>query len=259
MNRSLDSQPQQRAVRAAAVKREVIVLAAVALTAAAGGSHKVVRKTAALDFSYGWPAEAVAIQALDMRLYKDARAKLAEAQKNAAEDQAMARKQKREFNQHFYSVDWEAAGQTPRLLSLQSENGSFEGGAHPNTSYDVLLWDRAFNRAVSMTSLFARPAGFAATTRAVYCKKLSAERTRRREGEKLDLPEFNQCPKYADLAISPVDGNKNGRFDRMEFVASPYVAGPYVEGKYEVLVPVTAKFIAALKPDYRGSFEAQRQ
>src|SRR4051812_36541492 len=85
MNRSLDSQPQQRAVRAAAVKREVIVLAAVALTAAAGGAHKVVRKTAALDFSYAWPAEAVAIPALDMRFYKDARAKLAEAQKNAAE------------------------------------------------------------------------------------------------------------------------------------------------------------------------------
>src|SRR3954470_7426582 len=111
MNRSLDSQPQQRAVRPAAVKREVIVLAAVALTAAAGGPHKVVRKTAALDFSYAWPAEAAAIQALDMRFYRDAKAKLAEAQKNAAEDQAMAHKQEREFNQHFYSMDWKAAGE----------------------------------------------------------------------------------------------------------------------------------------------------
>ena len=94
---------------------------------------------------------------------------------------------------------------------------------------------------------------------ASYCKRLDAERTKRREGEKLDLPEFNQCPKYSDLAIAPVDSNKNGRFDRIDFVASPYVAGPYVEGEYEILVPVTPKFIAALKPDYRGSFEPQRQ
>jgi hypothetical protein len=241
------------------VKLGKIVLAAMALTAAAGAPHKVIRKTAALDFSYIWPAEAVAIPALDMRFYKDAKAKLAEAQKNAAEDQALARQQKRDFNQHLYSMDWTTAGQTLRLLSLQNENGSFEGGAHPNTSYDAMLWDRRANRSVSISSLFTRPVDFAAITRGVYCKGLDAERTKRREGEKLELPEFNQCPKYSDLAIAPVDSNKNGRFDRIDFVASPYVAGPYVEGEYEIIVPVTPKLIAALKPGYRVSFEPQRQ
>ena len=43
------------------------------------------------------------------------------------------------------------------------------------------------------------------------------------------------------------------------FVASPYVAGPYVEGEYEVELPVTARLIEALRPEYRESFEAQRQ
>jgi hypothetical protein len=241
------------------MKRGFIVLTAVALMAATGVPHKVERKTAALEFSYVWPAQAVAIPALDARFYKDAKAKLAEAQKNAAEDQALARKDKRDFNAHFFSVEWTAAGQTARLLSLQSENGSFEGGAHPNTSYDALLWDRQANRGIPIGSLFTRPADFAGTTRGVYCKRLDAERLKRREGEKLDLPDFNECPKYSDLAIAPVDGNKNGRFDRIDFVASPYVAGPYVEGEYEVFVPVTAKLIAALKPEYRSSFEPQRQ
>jgi hypothetical protein len=239
--------------------RGIIVIAALALIGAAGAPHKVVRKTAALDFSYDWPAQAVAIPALDRQFYDDAKAKLADAQENAAEDQALARKQKREFNGHYYSMQWTAAGEASRLLSLQSEEGTFEGGAHPNTSYNALLWDRKLNKPITTGALLTGRGNFAALTRVAYCKALDAERTKRREGEKLDLPEFNACPKYSDLAIGPVDKNGNGRFDAVDFVASPYVAGPYVEGEYEIELPVTGRLIAALKPEYRDSFEAQRQ
>lgn len=259
MNRSLDSQPQLTAVGPTAVKRGIIILATIVLAAAAGVPHKVVRKTAALDFSYQWPAEAAAIPALDQRFYKDAKANLAEAQKNAAEDRALARSQKRDFNAHYYSMEWTTAGETARLLSLQSENGTFTGGAHPNTSYGALLWDRHSGREIKVAALFARDRDFAALTDTKYCAKLDAERAKKREGEKLDLPEFNACPKYSDLAIAPMDRNKDGRFDAIDFVASPYVAGPYVEGEYEVVVSVTAALVAALKPEYRSSFKAQRQ
>ncbi|HEY7005660.1 MAG TPA: DUF4163 domain-containing protein [Sphingomicrobium sp.] len=237
----------------------MITLAAVALVAAVGAPHKVVRKTAALDFSYQWPAEAVAIPALDQRFYKDARKNLAEAQKNAAEDQALARSQKRDFNPEYYSMEWTTAGETARLLSLQSENGAFTGGAHPNTSYGALLWDRRSGREIKIGSMFLREKDFATITHRSYCTRLDAERAKKRQGEKLDLPEFNTCPKYSELAIAPVDRNKDGRFDAIDFVASPYVAGPYVEGEYDVRVPVTAPLIAALKPEYRSSFRAQRQ
>jgi hypothetical protein len=241
------------------VKRGLIVLATVVIAAAAGVPHKVVRKTAALDFSYVWPPQAAAIPALDRRFYKEAKSNLAEAQKNAAEDQALAHQQKRDFNAHYYSMAWTSAGETPRLLSMQSENGTFTGGAHPNTSYGSLLWDRRSGLEIKVASLFVRDNDFAALTQGSYCAKLDAERTKKREGEKLDLPEFNACPKYSDLAIAPVDRNKDGRFDAIDFVASPYVAGPYVEGEYEVLVPVSSRLIAALKPEYRSSFKAQRQ
>jgi hypothetical protein len=78
-------------------------------------------------------------------------------------------------------------------------------------------------------------------------------------GEKLDLPDFNTCPKYGELAIALVDKNGNGRFESIDFVASPYTAGPYVEGEYEIALPVTSQLIAAVRPDYRNSFERQRQ
>jgi hypothetical protein len=242
--------------------KRALALLALALTAAAT-PHKVVRSSAALEFSYEWPAEAAAIPALDLRLYTEAKRNLAESQKNAREDQALAKQQKRDFNSHAYSMSWTTAGETPRLLSLASDLGSDEGGAHPNSFYGSLVWDRQMGREIGISALFGGAAQFAAVTRATYCKKLDAERTKRRKGEGPSLlgsdDPFDRCPEYSELAIYPADKNHNGRFDRIVFTASPYVAGPYVEQEYEITLPVTPTIIAALKPEYRGSFEAQRQ
>jgi len=235
-----------------------LIASALALIAASAGTHKVVRNTPTLDFTFEWPSEAVAIPALDQRLYNEAKRALAEAQRNAAEDQKLAREQKRIFNQHDFSMTWTTAGQSPRLLSLASQLGSFEGGAHPNSNYGSLLWDRKLNREIGIDALFSNAGGLAGATRAQYCKALDVERSKRRGGQKLDGP-FSDCPKYSELALAPVDKNRNGRFERIAFVASPYVAGPYVEGEYEISLPVTGRLIAALKPEYSASFEAQRQ
>lgn len=240
------------------MKIGVLVISAFAIAAASSGTHKVVRTTPALDFSYEWPAEAVAIPPLDRRMYDQAKHDLAEAQKDAAEDQALARQQKRDFHAHEYSMSWTSAGQTPRLLSLQSALGTFTGGAHPNTSDDALLWDRKLNRPVSVSALFLQADAFSALTRIRYCAALNAERRKRREGQDLGTF-FDQCPKYSDLAIAPADTNKDGRFDTIEFVASPYVAGPYVEGEYETSLPVTSQLINAIRPEYRNSFARHRQ
>ena len=234
-------------------------LAFLALIGAAPVPHKVVRNTAALEFSYEWPAQAVAVPALDSKFYNEAKKALREAQANALEDQTLAKADKRDFNGHLYSMVWTTAGETPRLLSLQSAFDTFEGGAHPNHSYDALLWDRVLGREIAIGDQFLHASSFAALTRGPYCKALAREQSKRRDGEKLDLREFNECPKYSDLAIAPVDKNKDGRFDRLGFIASPYVAGPYAEGEYEIELPVTPQLIAAMKSTYRSSYEAQRQ
>jgi hypothetical protein len=240
------------------MKRGIVAVAGLALTAAAAAPHKVVRDTPALEFSYEWPAEAVAIPALDLKLFREAKAELAEAQKYAAEDQALARKQKRGFNRHYFSGGWESAGETPRLLSLEGAFEAFAGGAHPSHDQRALLWDRKLNRRIAVGELFARAGAFEALTRAAYCKALDQERAERRSGEKLD-GEFAQCPKYSELVIVPSDANNNGRFDTIDLIAPEYVAGPYVEGDYLIELPVTTQLISALKPAYRNSFEAQRQ
>jgi hypothetical protein len=238
------------------------ILVAAALLFAASAAAKPVRiehDSGALEFSYEWPGEAAALPALDRKFRGDLAKAYREALANGRDDQKLYQAQQREGAQDFYSMSWTTAGETSRLLSLQSELSTFAGGAHPNTSYDALIWDRELNRQTSMDALLGGAGELSAVTRPIYCRALDEERARRRKGEKLDLPEFNACPKYSDLAIAPLDSNKNGRFDAIDFVASPYLVGPYVEGEYEVRVPVTAQLIAALKLEFRSSFEAQRQ
>lgn len=237
-----------------------LILASAAIaTAAMAKPYKIERNSALLEFSYEWPSEAAAIPALDKR-FKTALAKdYRETVATAKDDQALAKEQKRDFNPHFLSVKWTTDGETLRLLSLERQWGAFTGGAHPNTSYSTLLWDRRLAREIAFGEQFLRSSSFAVLTRSAYCKKLDKERQKRREGEKLDLPDFNACPKYSDLAIGPLDSNRNGRFDMIRFIASPYTAGPYVEGEYVIDVPVSRQLMAALKPVYRSSYEPQRQ
>lgn len=234
------------------------VLLAAALLCVAAGPVKIQRNSKALEFSYEWPAAARAIPALDRRFRAEMDKAFRRARQDASDDLAAADKNHFEFHQNFFSLKWTLAGQSRRLLSLQSETDSYAGGAHPNSSYGALLWDRLKRTPVTMQDLFAPKTGFASLTRSTYCKELTAERMKRREGEKLG-DEFDACPKFSDLAVAPVDADRDGRFDAIAYVAPPYVAGPYVEGKYEIALAVTKGIIAALKPQYRSSFEAQRQ
>lgn len=219
---------------------------------------KIDRDSAVLQFEYQWSAEAAAIPPLNRRLRTKAEAAYREAIANARADAASAARDKRPFHRHSFGVNWETAGRTRRLLSLEQWLETFTGGAHPNHGTGALLWDRRIGAPVEMAALFARPRDFAGLTRDAYCNALAREQRARRNGEAPD-PIFADCPKYADLAIAPRDRDRDGRFEVIEFIAAPYLAGPYVDGEYGIAVPVTPRMIAAMKPPYRASFEAQRQ
>ena len=242
------------------MKLALIASLVVASTTGVGASPtKIERNSADLEFTYEYPAAAAAIPALEHRLRAEAAKEYQRHLKLGREDKKSYRQEQRGSVTDFYSKLWSAAGETLRLLSLEYQHGTYTGGAHPNTDYGALLWDRKLNREIAVSNLFLRSSAFESLTRRDYCKSLNDERQKRRKGQKLDLPEFNACPKYADLAIAPMDKDNNGRFDTFEFVASPYLAGPYAEGEYEIELPVTPQLIAAVKPGYRNSFEAQRQ
>jgi Deacetylase PdaC len=241
------------------MKRGLLLAAAFLCTGAAAAKPVTIQRNGStLEFSYGWPAQAAAIPALNRHFRSAMRKALQEQRENAADERQAAQENHFPFRKHEFSMQWTTAGRTPRLLSLKGELAWDSGGAHPNSSTEALLWGRRLDRQISVESLFSRSGEFASLTRLNYCRKLDAERLKRREGQKLG-GEFDKCPKRSDLAIAPVDTNRNSRFDAIDFIASPYVAGPYVEGEYSIRLPVSRRIIAALKPAYRSDFEVQRQ
>jgi hypothetical protein len=218
-------------------------------------------ETPLIDWEVSWPAEVNAIPALERLIRQPAEQALAEYSKAAREDKARRDKDGFDFNPYEYSVTVEVAGQTPRLLSLAREWMEYTGGAHPNHGTEALLWDKGAGARLAFDSLVE---GGAATLdrlyRDAFCKALDGERARRRQG--LDsVPDpndpFYQCPKFGELQIIAKGPAAGGPMSRLWFHADPYVAGPYAEGDYDIELPVSGAFVAALKPEYRASFAAR--
>lgn len=216
-----------------------------------------------LDFHFALPAEVSAIPKLATALRAKATAHKAELLKGAAEDKAYRAKNDFPFHGYEYSTDFAVQGDTPRLLSLEQKWFEDTGGAHPMHGTAALLWDRSAGREIAFTDLFTGgPAALARLFEASYCSGLDKARAEKRGPSRPEaIPgagdPFNQCPKFADLALIP-SGKPGQPMNRVTIHSDPYVAGPYSEGDYDVALPVTEAVIAALKPAYRSSFEAQR-
>jgi len=222
-------------------------------SAAAAGGRSVEEKTDTLEFSYAWPTEAAAIPALSRQFEEELGRDRVEKTTAAREDKAALGSG---FLAHSFSKEWKLAGSTPQLLSIVAEVSSFTGGAHPNTEYDGLLWDRSAGRMISAADLFA--GGLAGLSQR-YCKELDALRAEKRGEAVPPSPDdfMTTCPAIADQPVVPADTNGNGRFDTIKVWLAPSVAGPYAEGDYQVELKVDAATLATLKPSYRAAFEAK--
>lgn len=215
-------------------------------------------QTPILDFVYSWSAEAAAAPALAARFTAEMRQRQAELVKTATLEKAFRDKEGYPFNRYSSTTAWVTAGRSDRLLSLAGKWSEYTGGAHGNYGTRALLWDRATASEVKFARLFVNERAAAALLGSAWCTALDAARREKRQGETLGSG-LDQCPALDDLALVPADSGGDGRFEQVAIHADPYVAGPYVEGSYEARIPVTPAFVAALKPGYRASFEAQPQ
>ncbi|MEO6198412.1 MAG: DUF4163 domain-containing protein [Sphingomicrobium sp.] len=239
-----------------------IGLAAIAAPAQPGAKAGELKfKNSLLEWDVSWPAEVSAIPALLASIRDPALKVKRDLLKTAAADRIDRKKQGFPFFAYSSSSEVALAGDSGRLLSLTEEVSEFTGGAHPNSGMVAILWDRNRSRKVNVASLFrAGDPALQTLLRKNYCAALTKERRKRRGAEGAvagaDDP-FNQCPKFGELALVP-EGKAGKPFAAIMVHADPYVAGPYVEGDYDIDLPVTAALVAALKPQYRASFEPAR-
>ena len=211
-----------------------------------------------IEFHFGWSAEAAAIPQLVERFRRDMAKAKGELLATAKADQAERAKYGDEFRGYMSSTSYETAGQSDRLLSLRADIGSYTGGAHGNSGTRAVLWDRKTAREIGTAELFTAADNLDRVLTQRWCDALNKARQEKREGEDVGGM-FNECPKLGEITILPTDKDKDGRFERLVLVADPYVAGPYSEGSYEVDLGVTPELLAALKAEYRPSFEVQTQ
>lgn len=207
------------------------------------------------SFKFGWSAEAAAVPELAKRFTQNMERTKAETGSSAKADRDERRKGGFDFHPYETQVSYETAGQSDRLLSLESGVYSFTGGAHGSSGSGAILWDRTAAREIGISDLLQPGQTWTGAIRQPFCVLLDREREERR-GEPVDRNDmFGECPKYEELTVLLNDEDKSGRFDHIKVFADQYVAGPYAEGPYEILLPITATMIERLKPEYRASFE----
>ena len=243
------------AAEAANEAEPIAIAASASPPAPAAKAFSVAEKNDLYEFEYGWPAEAAAVPQLEARLRKDMDKAKAELVSAARADRDERAKQGYDYHPHAMQMSYETAGQSDRLLSLESTVYGFTGGAHGSTGSGSLLWDRQLAREIGIQDLLQQGQSWAGAIRQPFCVLLDREREKRR-GEPVKKDDlFGNCPELKEVTTLLTDTDRNGRFDHIAVIADQYVAGPYAEGPYEISLPITAKMIERLKPEYASSLE----
>ena len=212
-----------------------------------------------IEFHFAWSAEAAAVPQLVSRFQAEMTKAKDELLAGAKEDKAFRDKEGYDFNGYQSSTDYKTSGQSERLLSLTSDVGSYTGGAHGNYGTGGLLWDRQTATEIAAADLFAASANRDGLVTQRWCDALNKARAEKRGEPVGGDAMFDECPTLDEIAIVPTDKDGNGRFERLILTASPYVAGSYAEGSYEIEFAINPDVIAAVKSEYRESFEPQPQ
>jgi len=188
---------------------------------------------------------------LHARVYAEAVRELKAFVEGAQEDRAEMLGEGVPIPPYSRSIEWRASAETSKLLSLEGLTAEYTGGAHGNSGYASVLWDKSLKRAVTPAALFRADAD-PASLNAALCREIEAEKTRRL-GEPFRFDAERPCPAWREgvfvLEPSTVPGKAGG----VTFLYGPYALGAYAEGSYEITVPLSA-FQRALAPAYADEF-----
>lgn len=159
-----------------------------------------------------------------------------------------------------YDVHWRTTYRSARLISLSAEIFWDGGGAHPNTAFETLIWDKTANRALGFADLFApedRKAAQAAIANAGMAAWMRLYAARSGEHASPDLKEMategiaadDEHLKNVALMYEAGDAKASG-------LLLLYGAGeiwPHVVGDFRIPVPAGV-FKAYLRPEWRSEF-----
>jgi hypothetical protein len=185
-----------------------------------------------------------------------------EAIKERAGDQFSIREGRTWTYSRSYTLRSEIA---QRYVSVVRTDGTYEGGAHPNSVVDTILWDADTKRRISMRPLLNETADNGPTMTALATAiRLALAKEKKARGADVDddvakdtwlsavKPQILKLGAVV-LAPSTVAGKSSG----LVFYFSPYAVGSYAESSYTAFVP-WADFRALLPPAGEAIFAGER-
>ena len=190
--------------------------------------------------------------ALHARLYNEGQATLTAFIDQAHRDRAQNSADGIEVPPYSHSITWQISAQSPRLVSLYAVEDDYQGGAHPNNTYQALLWDKSANDLVSTGKLFTPGADFRNIDTYV-CKQIEAARSKRAGTPISQTGSGFSCPKFAESLLVLIPSLSEGKIGAIDALYGPYDVGSYAEGPYEIRVP-QAMLTSILAPEYAGQF-----
>ncbi|CAL4868299.1 hypothetical protein MMA231_02580 [Asticcacaulis sp. MM231] len=153
---------------------------------------------------------------------------------------------------YSHAIDWKISAQSERLVSLFAEEDDFQGGAHPNHTFQTLLWDKTGKDLLSASHLFAPGADFKPINSYV-CRQIEAARSKR-AGEPITQGGSGfACPKFAESRLILLPSVQTGKIGAIGALYAPYDVGPYAEGAYEIHVP-QAMLTGLIAPEFASQF-----
>ena len=223
--------------------------------AAAPGDFLREERSDLLEFHYAWPAAVEAIPPLRARLAHALETARREALATATESRELSRQGRFTFSGHWYEKHWQVAGDTPALLSLSASEHTYAGGAHPNTSFAALLWDRRAGRPVAASAVLGEAAMRRLGVR--FCDAFYAAKADADEGTLPPDPEetYGPCPGFEGRVLVPADNDGNGRFETLHIQLDAYEAGGYAGGPLFPEIRFEPEDLAGILPRYRDAFE----
>lgn len=192
---------------------------------------------------------------LHTRLYTDGEKTLKDFIAKAHQDRTEQAADGIEVPSYFRSITWKISAQSPRLLSLYAEEEDFQGGAHPNSTFQALLWDKSGKELLNTARLFKTGVDMKAVD-AYVCNQIEVERSKRSGEPTTQAATGFGCPKFADSRLILIPSTVNGKFAAIDALYPPYEVGPYAEGAYVVRVPLNV-VSAQLNPDFADQFAGE--
>ncbi len=189
---------------------------------------------------------------LHSRLYSEGEKQLTDFLADAHKDRAQQSADGIEVPAYSHTIAWKISAQTPRLVSVFAQEDDFRGGAHPNSTFQTVLWDKAKKQQIAVSALFAPGADMKAVD-AYVCHQIEAERSKRLSEPTTQAGSGFSCPAFVQSRMILVPSTIKDRAGAIDVLFAPYEVGPYVEGPYEIRVPQN-QLKGVLSPDYADQF-----